>query len=211
MNALCRYISKTAVVAAALAAFASVEASPENGSLWVCAANNERGMFADKIATRIGDILTIEVSESSTLASKVKLSTSKESTIKNDLTRLMFTDVLRRNGDSPSTDLTTANNSHEGTGTLDNSHSIKAEISVQVVDVLPNGNLVLEGTRVITYAGETYYMLTQGICRPEDVTTSNTVNSSQIADARIEIVAEGSLNEAEREGWGEKLANKMAP
>jgi flagellar L-ring protein FlgH len=211
MNAPCRYIFKTAITAAALASFASVEASPDNGSLWVCAANNERGMYADKIATRIGDLLTIEVSESSTLASKVKLSTSKESTIKNDFSKLLFSDVLRRNGAAPSTDLTTANNTHEGTGTLDNSHSITAEISVQVVDVLPNGNLVLEGTRVITYAGETYYMLTQGICRPEDVTTTNTVKSSQIADARIEVVAEGSLNEAEREGWGEKLANKISP
>lgn len=211
MIARCRYISSAATAALTLVLTAPLFGSPENGSLWVCAANNERGMFADKIATRIGDLLTIEVSESSTLASKVKLSTSKESTIKNDFTRLMFTDILRRNGSSPSTDLTTANNSHEGTGTLDNSHSIKAEISVQVVDVLPNGNLVLEGTRVITYAGETYYMLTQGVCRPEDVTTSNTINSSQIADARIEVVAEGSLNEAEREGWGARLANKMAP
>lgn len=211
MSARYRYISKTVAFASALALSATAGASPDNGSLWVCAANSERGMFADKIATRIGDLLTINVSESSTLASKVKLSTSKESTIKNDFTRLMFTDILRRNGDSPSTDLTTANNSHEGTGTLDNSHSITAQISVQVVDVLPNGNLVLEGTRVITYAGETYYMLTQGICRPEDVTTSNTISSSQIADARIEVIAEGSLNEAEREGWGERLANKMAP
>ena len=210
MNARFKYISSAAFVAV-LASASPTWASPENGSLWVCAANSERGMFADKVATRIGDLLTIEVSESSTLASKVKLSTSKESTIKNDFSRLFFANVLRSHGNAPSTDLTTANNSHEGTGTLDNSHSIKAEISVQVVDVLPNGNLVLEGTRVVTYAGETYYMLTQGICRPEDVSTSNTISSSQIADARIEVVAEGSLNEAEREGWGERLANKVSP
>lgn len=211
MSARYRYISRMAAFSAALAISLSAWASPDNGSLWVCAANNERGMFSDKVATCIGDILTIDVSESSNLASKVKLSTSKESTIKNDFTRLMFTDLLRRKGETPSTDLTTANNSHEGTGSLDNSHSIKAQISVQVVDVLPNGNLVLEGTRVITYAGETYYMLTQGICRPQDVTTSNTISSSQIADARIEVVSEGSLNEAERAGWGARLANKMAP
>ena len=145
------------------------------------------------------------------MASKVKLSTSKESTVKNDFTKLLFSNVLRSHGAAPSTDLTTANNTHAGSGTLDNSQTITAAISVQVIDVLPNGNLVLEGTRVLTYAGETYYMLTQGICRPTDISTANTISSSQIADARIEIVDEGNLNEAEREGWGEQLANKISP
>jgi flagellar L-ring protein FlgH len=207
-----KYISSSlaALGIAALAA-APLEASPVDGSLWLGCGGSERSMFADKVATRIGDIITIEVSESSSLASKVKMSTSKESTVKNDFTKLLFTDVLRSHGDAPSTDLTTANNTHAGSGTLDNSHTITAEISVQVIDVLPNGNLVLEGTRVITYAGETYYMLTQGVCRPDDVTIANTIKSGQIADARIEVVAEGSLNEAEREGWGEKLANKISP
>jgi flagellar L-ring protein FlgH len=189
----------------------SALASPVEGSLWMDGSNTERGMFADKNASRIGDIITIEISETSSIASSVKLSTSKESTVKNDFTKLLFSDVLRSHGEAPSTDLTTANNTHAGTGSLDNSHQITAEISVQVIDVLPNGNLVLEGTRVITYAGETYYMLTQGICRPDDITTGNTVTSGQLADARIEIVSEGSLNEAEREGWGEKLANKVSP
>jgi flagellar L-ring protein precursor FlgH len=189
----------------------SVCASPVDGSLWRDSSNQERGMCADKIATRIGDIVTIEVSETSSIASSVKMSTSKESTIKNDFTQLLFSNVLKHNGSSPSTDLTTANNTHEGAGSLDNTHTITAEISVQVIDVLPNGNIVLEGTRVITYAGETYYMLTQGICRPDDITTDNTVKSGQLADAKIEIVSEGSLNEAEREGWGEKLANKISP
>jgi flagellar L-ring protein precursor FlgH len=175
-----------------------------DGSLW--AGGNERSMFADKVATAIGDILTIQVNENSTLASSVKMSTSKSANIKNNFSQLLFKD-----GTTPSTDLNTSNNTHEGSGTLGNSHSITAEISVQVVDVLPNGNLVLEGVRVITYSGETYYMLTQGICRPADVSTSNTISSSQIADARIEIVAEGSLSEAEKEGWGMKLANRIGP
>lgn len=209
MNAPSRSISSLLVLAAALAA-GTVRATPVDGSLWA-GGGSERGMFADKVATRIGDIVTIEVNESSQLASKVKLSTSKASNVKNDFSRLLFSDILRRHSETPSTNLTTAENTHEGSGTLDNSHSLTAEISVQVVDVLPNGNLVLEGVRVLTYSGETYYMLTQGVCRPEDVTTKNTINSSQIADARIEVVAEGSLSDAEKEGWGMRLANKISP
>lgn len=189
---------------------AALPASPSNGSLWL-GGSRERSMFSDKVAAQIGDIVTIEVSENSSLESSVKMSTSKDSTIKNNFTQLLFSDWLKRNGESPSTDLTTAANSHEGSGSLDNSHTITAEISVQVVDVLPNGNLVLEGVRVLTYSGETYYMLTQGICRTEDIATDNTISSSQVADARIEVVAKGALSEAEREGWASRFINKVSP
>lgn len=209
MNARFRYISSLVALSAVLSAGRSA-ATPVDGSLWA-GSSSERSMYADKVATSIGDILTIEVNESSQLASNMKMSTSKASNVKNDFSRLLFTDILRRNSQAPSTDLTTAENTHEGSGSLANSHSVTAEISVQVVDVLPNGNLVLEGVRVLTYSGETYYMLTQGVCRPGDVSTANTINSSRIADARIEVVAEGSLSEAEREGWGMKLANRISP
>lgn len=212
MNTQFKYISSSLIIMGVCAAATlSVNATPVNGSLWTSGANNERSMFSDKVATQIGDILTIDVSESSSLASKVKMSTSKESTVKNDFTKLLFSDLLTRNGETPSTDLTLDSNTHEGSGSLANSHNITAQISVQVVDVLPNGNLVLEGVRVLTYSGETYYMLTQGVCRAADVTTANIISSSQIADARIEVVAEGSLTEAERMGWMARMANKVAP
>ena len=207
MNALCRYISSPALVfALALPCAGGVD-----GSLWNSPANSQQSMYADKTARSIGDIVTILVSESSQLASSVKLSTSKESNISNDFTRLLFNNVLSHNGETPSTSLKIGANTHEGSGSLVNSHSISAQISVQVVDVLPNGNLVLEGVRVLTYAGETYYMLTQGICRAADIATDNTIASGQIADARIEVVAEGSLTEAERQGWMTRMFNKYSP
>jgi len=209
MTALYKYISSSTLALAL--GLSSTWADPVDGSLWNSPANSQIGMYADKTARRIGDIVTVIVSESSQLASSVKMSTSKESNMSNDFTRLFFDDVLRRNSEAPSTDIKIGTNTHEGSGSLDNSHSITAQISVQVVDVLPNGNLVIEGVRVLTYAGETYYMLTQGICRPSDVATDNTISSSQIADARIEVVAEGSLTEAERQGWMTRMFNRYSP
>ena len=209
MNALCRYISSSALALALGGACAYAE--PSAGSLWTSPTNGERSMYADNTATRIGDIVTIVVSESSQLASSVKLSTSKESNMSNDFAQLLFKGILQRKGETPSTDLAVGPNTHEGSGSLDNSHSITAQISVQVVDTLPNGNLVLEGVRVLTYAGETYYMLTQGICRPDDVAVDNSISSSRIADARIEVVAEGSLTEAERQGWMTRMFNRFSP
>lgn len=210
MNTPCRSIFSLSL-AGMLAASCGLRASPVNGSLWTTGDSLEKSMFADKVAARIGDILTIEVEETSSLVSSMKLSTSKASNVKNDFSKLLFSNILTHNGETPATDLTTAENSHEGTGEIDNSHTVKTSISVQVVDVLPNGNLVLEGMRVLTYAGETYYLLVQGICRPEDVDTENTISSSQVADGHIEVVAQGSLTEAEREGWASKLVNKYAP
>jgi flagellar L-ring protein precursor FlgH len=206
MNALSKYISR-----AALAAALASPCFANDGSLWTRPGTDERGMFADNTAYRIGDIVTILVSESSKLVSSVKMSTSHESNISNDFSQLLFSNVLSHNGETPSTTLKVGANTHEGSGSLDNSQSIEAQISVQVVDVLPNGNLVLEGVRVLTYSGETYYMLTQGICRPDDITTANTVTSSQLADARIEVVAEGALTEAERQGWMTRFINKVSP
>lgn len=207
MKALSKYISS----ALAAIALASPGAAAPDGSLWTRPGTDERGMCADKTAYRIGDIVTILVSESSKLVSSVKMSTSRESNISNDFSRLLFSNVLNHDGETPSTTLKVGANTHEGSGSLDNSQSITAQISVQVVDVLPNGNLVLEGARVLTYSGETYYMLTQGICRPVDISTSNTITSSLLADARIEVVAEGTLTEAERMGWMTRLFNRVSP
>lgn len=208
MKTLFRYTSSAAmVVLASSAAFGSAN----DGSLWTSSANNERSMFADKTAMRIGDIVTIVVSETSSISSAAKTSTAKESDISNDFSQLIYSGILKRKGETPKTSLKIGNNTHEGSGTLTNTHSVVTDISVQVVDVLPNGNMVLEGTRILTYEGETYYMLVQGICRPADVTTDNTVASKQIADARIEIVAEGTLTDAQKQGWLARMANHYSP
>lgn len=208
MKTLYRYISSLSVAAlASSAAFGGAN----DGSLWTSTANNEHSMFSDKTATRIGDIITIVVSETSSIASSAKTSTSKESNISNDFSQLLFSGVLKHNGETPKTDLKIGTNTHDGSGTISNTHSVSTRISVQVVDVLPNGNMVLEGTRVLTYEGETYYMLVQGVCRTADVATDNTIASTSIADARIEIVAEGSLTDAQKQGWLTRFANHVSP
>lgn len=208
MKTLYRYISSAALAALITS---SASGSAEDGSLWTTSANSERSMCADKTATHIGDIITIVVSETSAITSTATTTTSKQSNISNDFSQLLFSDVLKRNGETPKTSLQVGANTHEGSGTLSNTHSVATRISVQVVDLLPNGNLILEGTRVLTYEGETYYMLVQGICRPDDVATDNSIASTQIADARIEVVAEGSLTDAQKQGWLTRFANHISP
>jgi flagellar L-ring protein FlgH len=181
-------------------------------SLWKDGDNNERGMYSDVRASSVGDILTVVVAENSSMANNMSLSTSRNSNIGFELKDLLYAGVAdgTYKGVSPKTDIDLSKNSHEGSGSLSNTQTLSTYISVQVVDVLPNGNLVLEGMRKVSYSGETYYMITRGICRKYDVNSGNQINSSMIADASIEVVTEGTLTESQRKGWLAKLADRFS-
>lgn len=102
-------------------------------------------------------------------------------------------------------------NTHEGGGEISNQQTVTGRISVIVIDTLPNGNLVVEGVRVVSYSGETQYMVLRGIVRIYDIEVDNTILSSEIADARVEFISEGSLTENQRKGWFVKINNLLNP
>jgi flagellar L-ring protein precursor FlgH len=181
-------------------------------SLWTDFDNNEHGMYADARACSVGDIVTVVVSENSSMANNMSLTTSRDSNIGFELKDLLYAGVIdgTYDGASPKTDINLSANDHAGSGSMSNTQTLSTYISVQVVDVLPNGNLVLEGMRKVSYSGETYYMITRGICRKYDVNSDNQVNSSMIADASIEVVTEGTLTETQRKGWLMKLADRFS-
>lgn len=80
-----------------------------------------------------------------------------------------------------------------------------------VADVLPNGNLVIEGVRRVSFSGETQHVVLRGVIRPADVSTSNTILSTNIADARLEFLSEGELSSAQKRGWLSKLYEALRP
>ncbi len=80
-----------------------------------------------------------------------------------------------------------------------------------VADVLPNGNLVIEGVRLVTFSGESQYVVLHGLVRPDDINPDNTVVSTNVADARVEFFSEGSLTDAQKRGWLSKLYEKLRP
>ena len=77
--------------------------------------------------------------------------------------------------------------------------------------MLPNGNLVFEGIREISFSKEQQFVSLRGIIRPYDIQPDNTVLSSNVADARIEIVSEGTLTDAQKKGWLLRLNDKINP
>ena len=200
------------------------------GSLWKDGVTDERGMFADKRAKRVGDIVTIVVQETATLSNSVRLKTDKTSKsgvegaasnlinqFLGNLPSKLFKTNLQQNAPqdfviptAPSLPVS-GSNDYTGGGEIKNTQTISSRCAVQVIDVLPNGNMVIEGIRQISFSKERQFASLRGVIRPYDVQQDNTVFSSNIADARIDIVAEGVLTDAQKKGWLLRLNDKINP
>jgi flagellar L-ring protein precursor FlgH len=159
-------------------------------------------IFADHRARAVNDIVTIIVLEQSTQSRSANTSTSKDTSRSasiNDFPGLAFTTRNARAAEYLKFDIAAAAK-HEGKGAIDRSDRVTAQIPARVVKVFDNGNLLIEGRRAILVNDETQTATISGVVRPQDITGANTVLSSQIADAEVQIVGKGVLAEAQRPG-----------
>ncbi len=203
---------KAALAGCIASMVAGVPAQAE--SLWLKKTNNERSMFADRRANGIGDIVTVVVTETSSQSASRDTSTTKDAGINNAVTQFLFPTSASgfgtHNGALPGTDIS-GSNTYNGGGEITNNSALSGRAAVMVIDKLPNGNLVIEGARIITFSGETTFAVIRGFIRPEDISRDNTVLSSNIADARVQFISEGSLTDAQRKGWLLKLNDILNP
>ena len=86
---------------------------------------------------------------------------------------------------------------------------MSSRAAVLVTDVLPNGNFVIEGVREVTFSGETQYIVLHGLIRPDDIGSDDTISSTNIADARVDVVNKGAISDAQQLGWFSKLYEKL--
>ena len=210
-------VSKSASKPALLALFAAfVVAAPvvQAGSLWPTSGAGENGMYADRKASRTGDILTVVVAESAAATSSQSKSANRDSALQDAVQQFIFSVAASKlgthNGELPATNVT-GKSTYSGGGEVANSQSLNSRAAVLVTDVLPNGNLVIQGVRVVTFSGETQYVVLHGLVRRDDITAANTVLSTNIADARIEFVDKGTLSDAQKRGWLSKVYEKLRP
>jgi flagellar L-ring protein precursor FlgH len=183
-------------------------------SLWLKPANNERGFIADPKAHARGDLLTVTINENSTVVTSLRLNTDKEADISNRVTQWLFSPQASgfgtHNGETPATEID-GSNEYDAGGEISNSQTLETTLTVVVVDTLPNGVLVVEGGRAITTTNETFYAVFRGLVRPADVSAANTVASERVADARLELLNEGSLSEAQKKGWLLRFNERVNP
>jgi flagellar L-ring protein precursor FlgH len=190
-----------------LAAFVS---SARADSLWNNNGQSPRSMFADRKAMGTGDILTIVVAESAVAQSSQNKSSNRESSVQDAIQRFIYSGLGAHNGEMPAIALN-GKAAYSGGGDVSNSQSLSARAAVLVTDVLPNGNLVVEGVRIVTFSGETQYVVLHGLVRPDDIARDNSVISTNIAEARVEFYSEGSLTDAQKRGWFTKIYEKLRP
>jgi flagellar L-ring protein precursor FlgH len=184
-------------------------------SLWPTGPNaTAKSMFADRKAAAKGDILTIVVSESAVAQSSQTKKSERDSSLEDAVQRFLFNPATSgfgtKAGELPATTLA-GKASYSGGGQVNNSQSISARAAVLITDVLPNGNLVIEGVRIVTFSGETQYVSLRGVVRQDDIARDNTVLSTNVADARVEFFSEGQLTDAQKRGWLTKVYEKLRP
>lgn len=183
-------------------------------SLWTSKRNNEAGMFADRLATRIGDILLVQIDEETLVNRSSSKNTSSSTNVSHSLSSLVIPkninvpDPAEAGADLPKIAFSPTD-SFSGSGSVADSNVIEAKIAVLVVDVLPNGNLVIEGARKVETSKETQYVVMRGVVRRDDVTLNNTVMSYNVVNAAIEVIGDGDLMTAQRKGWINQLIDAV--
>jgi len=185
-------------------------ASAQANSLWPATGKGSAGMYGDHKAAVTGDILTVIVAESAVAQNSQSKKSERDSSINDAVSNFIYPGLATHGGQLPSLSLA-GKASYTGGGEISNSQSLTARAAVLVTDVLPNGNLVIEGARIVTFSGETQYVTLHGIVRPDDIVSDNTILSTNIADARVQFYSEGALTDAQKRGWFAKLYEKLRP
>lgn len=184
--------NRYAVVLVAISILSTAAAQSDNpGSLWSDAARNP---LADRTARNVGDVLTVLVIEASSASA-----TATTQSTKSDATRIEagIGPILRALIPTWETGL---DSQMRGTGATSRTGQLRARITVIVKQVLPNGNLLIEGARFVQMNKETQKIVLQGIVRPDDIRADNTILSENIAEATIRYDGKGTVGDRQRKG-----------
>jgi flagellar L-ring protein precursor FlgH len=173
-----------------------------------------RPLVSDKRALAVGDILSILVQENNSATKDSNTKTSKKSDVDASIAAFLYSpgasSLLTQKGQMPALKYS-AKNDFDGGGKINNSERILARVAVQVAEVLPNQNLVIEGRRRTSFSGESQEIVLRGVVRPADILPNNTLYSYNVADATIQFVSKGTVSDAQRKGWFTKLWDKLTP
>jgi len=171
-------------------------------------------IFADKKARRVGDIITVVVQQNNSATRNDSLATSKQTAVDASISSFLYgpgaSGFLTKGGKYPAMSFG-GKNTYAGSGQIANAETITDQIAVQVIDVLPNGNLVIEGRRHSAFSGEKQDAILRGTVRYDDILANNTVFSYNIANATIQFVGKGTVSDAQRKGWFNRIWDKVNP
>ncbi|MGE3840664.1 MAG: flagellar basal body L-ring protein FlgH [Vicinamibacterales bacterium] len=168
------------------------------------------GLTLDARARAVNDLVTIQVIESIVASGSADSSLSKDSSGSASVSKLFGLDSKLPSWLDPTNLATTASNTDfKGGGATSRTGELSARITARVVEVLPNGDLVLEGAREIDINGDRQIVVLTGVVRPVDVDRSNVVRSTDIGQFRIRYFGQGLIRDNLKPGWLIKILNKI--
>jgi flagellar L-ring protein FlgH len=177
-------------------------------SLW---RNGSRAFFKDQRAQQVGDLLTVTVNITDTAQFANETQLNRTGNINEDINTFFGrTKVLGTTlpGSPLNADGTTQN---DGKGSINRQETLQTRIAAVVTQVLPNGNLVVEGKQEIRVNFEMRELIVAGVVRPEDIQSDNTIDSTKIAQARIAYGGRGQITDLQQPRYGQQVFDVLLP
>jgi flagellar L-ring protein precursor FlgH len=169
-------------------------------------AGQQMELFADLKARRVGDVLTILLNESTNASKNAITKTAKTTSVANTGPTIFGKTITTKGVPILNTTMNGAD-SFDGEGSSTQSNSLAGSLTVTVIDVQANGNLVVQGDKTLKLNQGEEFVRVAGVIRPADIATNNTVTSDKLADARISYSGKGVVDSSNRMGWLARFFN----
>lgn len=185
-------------------------ASYSSGSIWQ---ESSASLAEDFKARRRGDIVTVVIAEQASATKEATTGTKRETGVSAAIPNFMGIETTALANYLNLNNLVNATTSskYDGSGSTTRKDVLSATVSARVVDVLPNGNLRIEGQRSVRVNNEDQIMMLEGTVRPRDISQDNMISSAMIADARITYSGNGIITDRQQPGWLMNLVDKVWP
>ena len=191
---------------------AEASAKPTTGSLF---SEATPGFLEDTRAKRVGDFVVVQIDENANAQGDSTTNLSKDGSASAGLNSLLgIVPALQRA--YPGMDPTKlvdifSKSGFAGAGTTERKGQLTGTLALRIVKEMPNGDLFIEGTKVVLINNEEYHLYLSGLVRPTDIGQDNSVPSGRIADAQIEFTGRGDLADQQRKGWLGRLLDTFSP
>ncbi len=188
-------------------------ASRQKNSLW---GGDKKGFFKDQRAGDVGDILTVLININDEAELENESERSRTSSEDADLNSFLgyetaLGEILPENIVNSDLINAGATSNHSGTGSVEREEEITVQMAAIITQVLPNGNLVIEGKQEVRVNFEKRILAVAGVVRPEDISPTNTISSEHIAEARIAYGGEGQITDVQQPRYGQQVYDIIFP
>jgi flagellar L-ring protein precursor FlgH len=192
-------------------------AAPLNAAtLWQAETLADGTLYSDQVARKKGDLITIDVNENTSVSDLNQTETQRQNDISSTISLLPGSNkVAAQVGSSASTALpgliANSDKHYQGKGNYTASNQVIAAITARVIDVLDNGNLLIEGRRSVKVNNDTKTILITGIVRTADIKSDNTVLSEKLHNFQVSIDGDGPLTRSQEEGFLGRILDVLWP